>query len=638
MCQDHDHHDQPETLPSDPSLRPAGITRRGFLGGAAAVGAGALIGFEPSRAAASVTFDGNGSQSMAMHVHSSFSEFDASMDAQLFQAQTNKIDVLWWTDHDYRMQQVNYRTTVHFTSLTAETTAGEGQPWLWQKRTSGSLTPASTGGIASEGSPNDPVAGGSLTVTAESASVGIPASLGYYAETKQSKWNERANLFGQTFTLEVLPKSIGLDGYLEFQIATSYHPATGGRPAGNYLLSYRFGGSGVPGSVVANGTTAIVTVPVVAGEWNTVSVTPTNDIAAAWPDMHPHDFNCYGLTFSAVSYGLAVSGNFDYVRISRQYTSGNFPLATQQEIETFYGPLYPAVTQRQGVEISGSEPHVNWFGGNVTLSSWTGGTAAAYSDYLKHQISDCHAAGGVASYNHPFGTAGGPLLAASTQDTKRAQVASELLTSKALGADVLEVGYIARSGCDLAHHLGVWDVLSRNAVFLTGNGVNDNHNGRNWYGQQNNWITSVWAPSAAEADLLAALRAGRGWSNSLRARCSLDLLVDGVCPMGSVSLSSVANRKVQVFASGLPSGGTVQVLRGNVDYAGTADPTPNTMVIASFTVTQAATSPTVTVDTTSSCFVRTIVRNYSGAVVGTSNPVWLLRQIPSSGIPVARAC
>ena len=43
---------------------------------------------------------GYSAYSMALHVHSSFSEQDGSMDAQLFQAASNAVDVLWWTDHD----------------------------------------------------------------------------------------------------------------------------------------------------------------------------------------------------------------------------------------------------------------------------------------------------------------------------------------------------------------------------------------------------------------------------------------------------------------------------------------------------------------------------------------------------------
>jgi len=54
-------------------------------------------------------------------------------------------------------------------------------------------------------------------------------------------------------------------------------------------------------------------------------------------------------------------------------------------------------------------------------------------------------------------------------------VASTLLANHVLGADLLEVGYILRQGVDVNHHIGLWDVLSRNAVFLTGNGVSDEY-------------------------------------------------------------------------------------------------------------------------------------------------------------------
>jgi hypothetical protein len=45
--------------------------------------------------------------SMAMHVHSSFSEGTGSMAAQLAEATLNGVDVVWWTDHDWR---VSYHT------------------------------------------------------------------------------------------------------------------------------------------------------------------------------------------------------------------------------------------------------------------------------------------------------------------------------------------------------------------------------------------------------------------------------------------------------------------------------------------------------------------------------------------------
>jgi hypothetical protein len=84
----------------------------------------------------------------------------------------------------------------------------------------------------------------------------------------------------------------------------------------------------------------------------------------------------------------------------------------------------------------------------------------------------------------------------------------------------------------------------------------------------------------------------------------------------------------------------VEILRGNVDYAGTAAPTQNTSLVASYPKSNfdAGRPITTTIDTKSSCFVRVAVRNSAGAVVALSNPVWLLRSTPPSGIPVARSC
>ena len=74
-----------------------------------------------------VSVGGLSAFSMAMHVHSSFSEQDGSMDSQLFQATKNSVDVLWWTDHDTRMDGIGYRQVVHFTSLTKESGCPAGR-------------------------------------------------------------------------------------------------------------------------------------------------------------------------------------------------------------------------------------------------------------------------------------------------------------------------------------------------------------------------------------------------------------------------------------------------------------------------------------------------------------------------------
>jgi hypothetical protein len=91
------------------------------------------------------------------------------------------------------------------------------------------------------------------------------------------------------------------------------------------------------------------------------------------------------------------------------------------------------------------------------------------------------------------------------------------------------------------------------------------------------------------------------------------------------------------MASDLPLGATVQVVRGEVDYAGTGQPVPNTSVVASLPASEFSLgSATLAVDTMTSCFVRLTVRGSDGTVLGLSNPLWLLRDVPPGGIPLSR--
>jgi hypothetical protein len=634
MCNDH--------APTTAANAAPALTRRGLLIAAGAGTAAAMLlgdGWQSrSRAVAPqspvTTFDGLSSRSMAMHVHSSFSEGAGSMEAHLLQARQNAVDVLWWTDHDHRMSAHGYRHVVHFTGLSNEKT--DGVPWVWQKKTSGAFS-SSSAGIVSAGSPNDTIKTGSLSLAASSKGTST-ATIGYLANTSNANYNQRANVYGQQLTIEVLPTSVGLNGYLELLLTSSYHPARGDRQAGQYSVSYRFGGAGTPGTRTAQGIAGVVNVAVTPGTWNTVTLTPGDDIAALWADMDGRDFTTFDITLRAVSIrGFAVRGGFDYLRFDRQYSSGDVPLQTQQSISDGYLSAFPEVTPRAGVEMSTFSPHVNWFGGTITMPDYTGVVASTYLSFMQAQVGLVHAAGGLTSYNHPYGTAAS-VSSTATQNSKMSSLAKQMLATRALGCDILEVGYPKRGGADLAHHVGLWDIMSRNGVMLTGNGTNDDHAGQNWAGIANNWTTSVWTTSTDEADLLQALSAGRAWACSIRVPLTLDLLVDGECPMGSASVASVPSRQLEVFATGVPAGGKVSVLRGAVDYAGPLAAVPNTVTVASYADTDLASgSVSLPVDTSSACFVRAAVSDRTGTVVGLSNPVWLLDKEPLAGIPAARA-
>jgi len=643
MCDDQTANDPSTTSET-------GISRRHFL--ATAAGAAGLLRSRFPRlhlhsASRPVAADSTSAYSMAMHVHSSFSEQSGSMDSQLFQAATNAVDVLWWTDHDARMDGINYRKTVHFTSLTKEKGGpGEGGAWIWTRAESGPLAAKSVGGIVhSPASPNDPVAGGSMHLSAKSRSTAT-AKIGYYANSHPAGWNYRDNLTGQSLTIDVRLTSGWTEGYLELLIASSYHEGAGGHPAGDYSLSYRFVPAGEPAGRVTHGVNGVITIPVREGDkWSTVTITPSEDIAALWPAVDHRDFALWELTLSAASHGEQVGGYFDYLRFRRTLSGGAF-LAQQVEMEAALAPRYPTVVQQQGLEVSRQLPHVNWFGGKVALPDYGNTSSAGYTDFLRNTgIPQMHAAGGLVSYNHPFGYGGGPVLPESQQDTLLRHVARSLLPTSsrraALGVDLLEVGYTLRAGVDLAHHVALWDVMSRNAVFLTGNGTNDDHMGQNWLGIKNNWFTSAWAASTAQGDLLAALAAGRSWCAALSEyRGSLDMLVDGSCPMGSVSVSGVGSRELVVSGQGIPAGGSVQVLQGAVDYAGKADPIANTRLVGTYSAAELSGgggAVTQSIDTTKSSFVRTQVLGPFGATVAVSNPVWLLQSPPPGGIPAGRA-
>jgi hypothetical protein len=626
------------------------------LYGTAALAAGAPLLTRPAAApqrlplrsaARPAAADGTHAYSMAMHVHTSFSEQDGSMEAQLAQAATNSVDVLWWTDHDHRMDGLGYRDTVHFSSLTEEVPPqSQGKPWRWQKVTHGPLAGQSGGGIvASPSSPNDPVSGGSLRLTAKS-STGATAKYGYFANSTHSDWNYRDNLTGQSLKIDVLLAGGWTDGYLEMLIDTSFHQPSGGRPAGQYSLAYRFVPPGRRAGRTAHSNEGVITIPVVPSgreSWYTAVITPPVDIAALWPDLDYRDFGLYELTLSAASTGELVEGYFDYLRFDRT-VSGEAAFRQQQSMGSALTGRYPSVAQQQGLEVSFQYPHINWFGPGVVVPQYGELTESEWHPYLTHTlIPQIHRSGGLVSYNHPFGTSFTTHRLSSTQQREfLVKVATRLLPSgstlAALGTDLLEVGYRLRGGVDLGHHAGLWDIMSRNAVFLTGNGVTDDHYGQGWRGLLNNWSTSVWAASTGQPDLVAALAAGRAWSGSMSAYpSSMDLLVDGEIPMGAVSVSGVPNRRLSVTATGLASRGSLQVLQGDVDYAGKADPAANTQVIASYPANDLrGGKASLTVDTTAGCFVRTQALDDSGAIVGLSNPVWLLRQAPPRGIPGPR--
>jgi hypothetical protein len=241
------------------------------------------------------------------------------------------------------------------------------------------------------------------------------------------------------------------------------------------------------------------------------------------------------------------------------------------------------------------------------------------------------------SWNHPYGSSSGPLLTDAAQAQLRRSTFAEHLADRFLGADILEVGYRVRGHMPFEQHLALWDTFSRHARFLTGNGVSDDHSGQDWRGLTNGFLTGIWAASSSGSDLAAALRAGRAYAfhpGQLQG-LQLDMLVDGVVPMGKASVSnSSTSRSVAIALGNLPAGCSMQLLSGPVDYSG-QDPLVNPVHTWSSLPT-GGTTVSASVDTSTSCFIRAELRR-NGLLVATGNPIWLLREPPPTGIPAPRA-
>ncbi len=592
-------------------------TRRQVLAAGAVAGAGLLlpVSLLPSSTAlgGSSSFSGTAPLRLAMHVHGSWSEGQGSWEAQFAQCAANDIDILYMTDHDHRAQALDYLPSLG------------GVRWI--RATAGTLRQQASTAV-----------GDAVRLLAESASATASASVTMTVEPKPTAWNKiYTSIAGQTIEHTFTSARLTGGARYEVTIPLSYHPAAPGRPAGTYALTYRYSTQTPHRSLENGGVTGVV--------WRAVPAPGTvdrllleTDVAALWPTMLPIDNCLYGVTLCVRSprRGAVADVRVGKVAFVRTHSSPAGVRADQQRLVSTYGPRWPDLLVHPMTEVSRTLPDMNAF----VVPQYFPDYAALSPDHDTRyaQISAAvHAQGGLMSYNHPFGYATGPLLPRDQIIAKRRALYAAMTAVHAFSADLLEVGYTLRGQVDMAAHLDLWDTFSRHGVFLTGNGTSDDHVGKSWSTLTNGFLTGLWAPSRQDADVLQALQAGRayaahagGWPGG-----QVDLLVDDKVPMGGTSIAQKATRSLSVFIDRLPANGSAEVLTGPVDTGSAVD--PGTTVLRRLT---AATLPggtaTFPVDTAVSRFLRVQVRDGTGRLVGTSNPVWLLREEPPDGIPAAR--
>ena len=602
-----------------PSGHGAPWSRRQFLG-AAGVGAAGLVlptsVWLPQRSASAApnAFTGADPLRLAMHVHGSWSEGLGSWEAQFTQAVATGTDVLFMTDHDYRATASSYLPSL------------KGVTWV---RTT-------TGGLAQQVST---ASGGSLHLLAESSSATTTASVAMSVPPKPDAVNRlRTSVAGQTLVQTIASARLTQGARYEVVVSMSYHPAAGGRPAGTFELVYRFGGGTGQRFTENGGLTGVVALSTpTAGSVRRLS--PETDIVALWPTMLPMDNAMYGLSFRARSprRGAVADVTVAGLTFERTQNSAASVTANQSRLISTYQSRFPDLTVRASSEIGRSMLHMNPFG----IPQYWPDYATLPTDEntrFRQIVSTIHAQQGAVSWNHPFGYDMGPLLSPADRITKRRSVFQSMLALQVLGVDILEVGYKIRGYVDAATHIALWDTFSRNGTFLTGNGTTDDHSGQPWTNLTNGFTTGAWAASRSDADVVAALVAGRAYVADMKRwpGGETDLLVDGTVPMGAASVSSKTTRSLSVWARSLPANCSVQVAAGPVDYKAAVD--PGTVVVSTLAPSAFTGGTTaLSVDTSTSRFYRIQVIASDGTIIGSSNPVWLLRETPPAGIPPSRS-
>jgi hypothetical protein len=202
--------------------------------------------------------------SVAMHLHSSFSEGTASMAAHLDQARRLGVDVLFWTDHDFRVSAQGYRRRL---GLAGPTDTEHGVELTWRPRSEG----GSIGEVA--------YGGGAATLTARGDGA-------FWLDA--DAWNSTysGSLADTTLGVELRP---GPGAAVQADL--SYQPASGGRPAGRYRLTYRFGAAGRGRR--ATGADGIVDLPTRPGGllWTSVRSTTSERSGRTWS---PRTTRCSG--------------------------------------------------------------------------------------------------------------------------------------------------------------------------------------------------------------------------------------------------------------------------------------------------------------------------------------------------------
>ena len=171
------------------------------------------------------------------------------------------------------------------------------------------------------------------------------------------------------------------------------------------------------------------------------------------------------------------------------------------------------VTPFVGFEITGAGNHKNCYSTTVPVIDYR---EFDYKVSSEQAIDHVKKHGGVFSWNHPF------TIYTKREETREAvfaEVAQKLVENRVYGASLMEVGFpYGRDGFEANHYLQLWDILSANGIFITGDGDSDNHHAvADGWTEGNNFCTFVGLheqETATEENFTRALVRGSVWAGN----------------------------------------------------------------------------------------------------------------------------
>ena len=171
------------------------------------------------------------------------------------------------------------------------------------------------------------------------------------------------------------------------------------------------------------------------------------------------------------------------------------------------------VTPFVAFEITGAGNHKNCFSTKVPVIDYR---EFDYKVSNEQAIAHVKEHGGIFSWNHPF-------TPYSKREESResiiAEVAQKLIDNRVYGASIMEVGFpFGRDGFEAKDYLNLWDMLSENGIFITGDGDSDNHHAvADGWTERNNFCAFVGlfdTEAPTEENFVAAFKRGSVWAGN----------------------------------------------------------------------------------------------------------------------------